>query len=99
MNNTSSGNPRNTLASVITKLTEKKKIEEFSKKIIDQDLSEDTDEMSNRSTNSMPHDLLVEKIGSNNVAVFQTLLKNVSRKNKTSVENMKSQVHMVYTIN
>lgn len=85
----------NTLASVISKLRERQGIEELSKKIIDQDLSEANEDTSSISNNSKAHDLLVEEIGSNNVAVFQTLMKSVSNKDNSSNDNMKSQVNIL----
>lgn len=83
-------NHNSALASVINKLKEKQEIQELTKKVIDQDLSKTKEDTPQILSNS--NDLIVEQIGSNNVAVFQTLLKNVSEKNDNKKENMKSQV-------
>lgn len=93
-------NNGNTLTSVINKLKQKHDIEEYTKKVIDEDLSEVKEENSkvlsiNEDTNKA-HDLLVEQIGNNNVAVFQTLVKNISKKDNTKEDNMKTQVSVIF---
>lgn len=90
----------NTLTSVINKLKEKQDIQEYTKKVIDEDLSEVREETTkilniNQDTNRA-HDLLVEQIGNNNVAVFQTLVKNVSKKDNSKEDNMKTQVSYLH---
>lgn len=88
--------PGNALASVIQKLKEKQVIQELSQKFMDQDLSEVQEENLQESVDNKVHNLLVEKIGSNNVAVFQTLLKNPAGKDAIKEEHMKSQVSYCY---
>lgn len=81
-----------TLASVIEKLKEKTNIQEFTSKVLNEDLSEVSEVNSNVSTNMSHQDLLIEQIGNNNVAVFQTLIQSISDTDESKNENMKSQV-------
>lgn len=60
--------------------------------MLDVDLSEISEEIPKILTNNDAHDLLVEQIGSNNVAVFQTLINSVAEKEDIKEENIKSQV-------
>lgn len=96
----SENNNGNTLTSVINKLKQKHDIEEYTKKVIDEDLSEVKEEDSkmlkvNEDLNKA-HDLLVEQIGNNNVAVFQTLVNSVSKKDNSKEDNMKTQVSVLF---
>lgn len=90
----SSDSTGNTLASVVRKLKEKCDIKEYTEMVLAEDLSEVKEDSSKMLTNNKSHDLLMEQIGSNNVAVFQTLLKSDPGKDENIEENMKSQVSM-----
>lgn len=84
------------LDSVINKLKEKHNINEYTKKVINEDLSDVNEENSKIIHHNKAHDLLVEQIGSNNVAVFQTLVNSVSGKDISKEDNMKSQVSVIF---
>lgn len=88
-----------TLDSVINKLKEKHDVEEHMKKVINEDLSGTNEENPKILQHNKDHDLLVEQIGNNNVAVFQTLVNSVSGKDLSKGENMKSQVSSLFIYN
>lgn len=85
-----------TLDSVINKLKEKHDIQEHMKKVINEDLSGIKEENPKMLQHNKAQDLLVEQIGNNNVAVFQTLVNSVSGKDISKGENMKSQVSILF---
>lgn len=80
------------LDTVVNKLKEKHDVLEHMEKLLNEDLSVIKEENPKILYHNKATDLLIEKIGNNKVAVFQTLVNSVSRKDVTKDDNMKSQV-------
>lgn len=85
------------LAVVIEKLKEKQKIQDLSERILKEDLSNEI-ESDKHLPKKINNNILLEKINSNNAAVFQTVLENLPKKSILRPDLMQSEVMEIHGI-
>ncbi|CAG9859186.1 unnamed protein product [Phyllotreta striolata] len=88
----------NKLNPVIEKLKEKQEIIQLTQELLTADLSKQAPKDTEETSTVLENDLLLEKIASNNAAVFQTVLRSMPQGENSKPQLMKKEVMEIHGI-